>query len=127
MANFMNLTSKVLIYPEDISTTKTGSAVDLSAFNNPGGRAMKAVLSIGSQDGTSPSNTVTIEHSDTTTAADFAAITGAAFTAVTTTGTATEEIHFKTTKRYVRAVATVTSDTTSSVVAAWLIGEERIY
>jgi uncharacterized protein (UPF0264 family) len=127
MANFMNLTSKVLLYPENITTTKTGAAVDLSALNNPGGRAMKAILTIGSQDGTAPSNTVTIEHSDTTTAADFAAITGAAFTAVTTTGTATEEIHFKTMKRYVRAVATVTSDTTSSVVAAWLIGEERIY
>jgi hypothetical protein len=125
MANQMHLTAAVLVYPAVITTSADGSAVDLSAFHNR--RNYKAVLTVASQAGTSPSATVKIQESSTTTAADFTDITGAAFTAVTTTGTATETIHFKTIKRYVRAVTTLTANTTQSVVSAILIGEERIF
>lgn len=125
--NAQNLTIGVLMNLKTITTTTQGSAVDLSTLNNPGGRQLKAHLAVGLQGGTSPSLTCKIQESDTTTAADFADITGATFTAVTTTGTANEAIHFKATKRYVRLVATTTSDTTSSTLSAVVIGEERIY
>jgi len=51
---------------------------------------------------------VKIQQSDTTTAADFADITGAAFAGLTSANTAAtnQSIHFVATKRYVRAVAT---------------------
>lgn len=92
------------------TTSATGSAVDLQGYVNPGGRAMKAYLDLGAVTTAGPL-TVVIQHSDTTTAADFTDATSGAFTVipVTTTTATNEAIHFTTTKRYVRALATATN------------------
>lgn len=92
------------------TTSATGSAVDLQGYVNPGGRAMKAYLDLGAVTTAGPL-TVVIQDSDTTTAADFTNATDGAFTVipVTTTTATNEAIHFKTAKRYVRALATATN------------------
>lgn len=85
------------------TTTATGSAVDL-AGSLSGVENVKAFLDVGAIT-TAGTLTVKIQHSDTTTSADFTDISGATFTAVTSS-TGTQEIHFYTAKRYVRAVGT---------------------
>lgn len=107
-----------------ITTTATGSAVDLQTYTNVGGRQMKATLSLGGVAGTSPSIAVKIQESTTTTAGDFTDISGAAFTTATTNGV--ESIHFQTAKRYVRAIVTFSSDTTQGDVAVVLAAEKRV-
>lgn len=104
------------------TTTTTGSAVDLAGYVNPGGRNMKAYLDVSAATGTSASVTVKIQEGDNTTT--FTDISGATFTAATT-ATSGEEIHFVTAKRYVRAVATYTSNTTSATLGCYLLAENR--
>ena len=108
------------------TTTTTGSAVDLAGYVNPGGRAMKAYLDLGAVTTAGPL-TVKIQHSDTTTAADFTDATGGGFTVIpveTTTAT-NEAIHFVTTKRYVRALATCTNGAGHSY-GVYLLAEKRV-
>lgn len=107
------------------STSTDGTGVDLSGYINPGGRNMKAILNCGSTDGTTPSVTVKLQDSTTTTAGDYTDISGAVFTAVTDTTGAFEAIHFITKKRYLRAVATFTSDTTEATFGVAVIAENR--
>lgn len=108
------------------TTSATGSAVDLQGYVNPGGRNMKAYLDLGAVTTAGPL-TVKIQHSDTTTAADFADITGGAFTVipVSTTTPTNEAIHFTTTKRYVRALATATNGGGHSY-GVFLLAEKRV-
>lgn len=124
MAKMQAIAVVELVRAARMTTSADGSAVDLRTYTNPGGKQMKAVLSLGGVAGTTPSITVKIQHSDTTTAGDFADITSATFTAATTNGT--ETIHFQTTKRYVRTVTTFTSDTTQGDVAVVLAAEKRV-
>jgi hypothetical protein len=105
------------------TTTTTGSAVDLAAYTNVGGRNMKAYLDVAIATGTTASYTVTIQEGDNTTT--FTDITGAAFTAATTATTG-EEIHFVAKKRYIRAIQTFTSNTTSVTSACYLLVENRV-
>lgn len=110
-----NLEIKELLSPATRSTSANGSAVDLQATIHPGGRQIKAYLNLSSLAGTTPSVTGKIQDSDTTTSADFTDVSGASFTAVTSTAGGTEAIHFVTNKRYIRAVLTLTANTTEAV------------
>lgn len=105
------------------TTTTTGSAVDLAGYTNPGGRNIKAYLDVSTALGTSASYTVKIQEGDNTTT--FTDITGATFTAVTTSNTG-ESIHFVTAKRYIRAIQTFTSNTTSVTSSGCILVENRI-
>lgn len=108
-----------LLYADSPTTSADGSAVDFAPSPSISKRNIKAVLAGFGVAGTAPATvTVTLEESDTTTAADFSAITGAAFTAVNgTAGTGFEEIHYKQTKRYVRAVVTLSANVTGANIA----------
>ena len=119
-----NLTIRRLLSPAARSTTTEGSAVDLAAYIHPGGRGMKAKLDLSATAGTTPSVAVKIQDSDTTTAADFTDVTGAVFTTVTATTGAEEEIHFVTNKRYVRALMTITANTTSVTGGVYVLNEK---
>lgn len=107
-----NYTVKNLFTAAARTTSADGSAVDLQATIHPGGREIKAYLDLEALAGTSPSIDCKIQESDTTTAGDFTDITGASFTTLTTD--ATEELHFQTSKRYIRAVLTFSANTTSA-------------
>jgi hypothetical protein len=122
MATQKQLTIKNLFAALARTTTTTGSAVDLFGSINAGGRNMKAYLDVGTALGTTPSVTISIQESDNTTT--FTDITGAAFAAVTTAAQA--ELHFRTNKRYVRGVATYTSNTTSATLGCYIVTEDRI-
>ena len=125
MAHVKELSTKILLDALAYTTTTTGSAVDLQGLASPGVRGMRATVSCGIATGTSASVTIKIQESDTTTSADFSDISGATFTALTTTTASSESIYFRTNKRYVRAVATYTSNTTSASLAVWTTGELR--
>lgn len=114
-----------LLTTQAITTSADGTAIDLQSYANPGGRAMKVVVDVGSNLGTTPSATVKIQDSDTTTAGDFVDLyTG--FSAVTATTGGLSSASVKTNKRYVRAVVTVTANTTSTNVAAYALVQNRL-
>jgi hypothetical protein len=120
-----NFTAITALGPSARSTNANGSAVDLRGYINPGGRNIKAVVSLGTLEGTAGTTlnvAVKIQESDTTTAADFTDVTSATVT-LTTTGIS--EYHFVTAKRYVRAVLTQGANATNHVAAATLIAEDR--
>lgn len=100
-----NLAVKELIRAEQISSTETGTGVDLQPYTNPGGREMKAVLSTTAVSGTTPTMDVKIQESAVL-GSGYTDITGATFTQVTDSST-TEEIHFQTNLQFVRAIATL--------------------
>jgi hypothetical protein len=86
------------------TASANGTGVDLQGYVNPGGREMKAYLNCGAiSSGTSLD--VKIQESDAS-GSGYTDITGAAFTQLTTSP-GDEEIHFRTNKRYVRAVGTL--------------------
>lgn len=125
MAFHANYSVVRLLTTQAATTSVTGSAVDLRDYINPGGRNIKVIVDVGSNLGTTPSNTVKIQDSDTTTAGDFVDLyTG--FSAVTATTGGLSTAHIKTNKRYLRAISTLTSDTTSSNVATYIMVENRV-
>ena len=125
IATQQNLKIKNLLIAQAATTTITGTSVDLQGFINPGGRNMKAFVDVQNVVATTPSITVKIQDSPNNTT--FTDITGAAFTAITTNGSANTpaELHFVTNNRYVRAVATYGSTHTSSAIYAGLIVESE--
>jgi hypothetical protein len=88
--------------------TFSGAAVDLAPYVNPGGRQLKALLNVGAVTSTGHLN-VKMQESSTSAEAGFADIASATFTE--TGGNAStigsQEIHFRTNNRYVRALATI--------------------
>jgi hypothetical protein len=125
MASQAQFDLKTLLGAAARTTSVDGSAVDLQGYINPGGRAMKAYLDLGAVT-TATVLTAKVQHSDTTTAADFTDVSGGAFTVIpVTTTTATQEaIHFVTTKRYVRASVTNTNGGGVSY-GIYLLAEKR--
>jgi len=103
------------------TATANGTGVDLQDYVNVGGRQMKAYLNVGAKSGTSP--TLTVKMQDSTDNSTFTDISGATFTQATTT--TTEEIHFQTTNRYVRAVATIGGSSPSFTFSTILLAEKR--
>lgn len=121
-----------LIPAEQLSSTETGSAVDLAGTSSgqhnpfigagPGGRSFKAIQSCGAVTGTSPTCNTKIQYSaDGSTG--WTDIDGAVFTELTAAGR--EEIHFVSPERYVRAVATLAGTSPTFDLAVLLIGHER--
>jgi hypothetical protein len=103
------------------TASANGTGVDLQKYTNPGGRAMKAVLEVGTVTGTSPTLDVKMQQSDDN--STFADISGAAFAQVTAAGLS--ELHFQATKRYVRAVATIGGTSPSFPCAVVILAQKR--
>lgn len=123
-----NLTVRRLLSARVATTDTQGSAIDLSTSINPGVRDMKAVLDVSALAGTAGAGltlNVKLQHSNTTTAADFTDISGAAFTQVTSTAGGIEAIDFSTTRRYVRAAVTFGATATSATFGAYVVTENR--
>ena len=127
MATQQNMAIKGLLIAQSATTTVTGTSVDLQGTINPGGRNMKVFADLQGLAGTSPSVTIKIQDSPNNTT--FTDVSGAAFAAVTTNlnsdGRGTS-LHFVTNNRYVRAVATLTANTTAAVLYAGLLVENEI-
>lgn len=104
------------------TASANGAGVDLQGYVNPGGREMKAYINCGEASGTTPTLDVKLQESDDN--ATFSDIDGAAFSQLT--GPGSEEIHFRTNKRYVRAVATIGGGTPSFTFGAFLVAEKRM-
>lgn len=100
-----------------------GTGVDLSPYLNTGNRNIKVVMDVGTVTGTNPTWDVKIQGSDDN--STFADISGAAFAQVTATGTGAVELHCCTSKRYIRASATIggTSTPTFPCAVIAFIGE----
>lgn len=105
-----------------ISATTNGTGVDLQGAINPGGREMKAILDIGSKSGTNPTCDVKIQESDAL-GSGYTDISGAVFTQAT--AETSEQIHFRTNKRYVRAVATLGGTTPTFGICVLLLTNKR--
>ena len=103
--------------PAVLTTTLTGDALD---FLRGDGNCF-AIQSVGSVVGTEGTLTGKIQESTTTTSGDFTDVTGATFTAVTTS-TNLQAINFQRTKRYLRYVGTV-AGTVTSFAADAIIGQ----
>lgn len=121
MSTQSNLKLVELVAASRKSASATGSDVDLKGYINPGGRQMKAFLSVTGVSGTSPTLDVKIQEADAT--SSYTDISGATFTQATTT--TSEEIHFRTNKRYVRAIATLAGTSPVFDVATLLLVEKR--
>ena len=108
-------------------TTYSGAAVDLSTYINPGGRQLKAILSVGSITSTGTLN-VRIQESTTTAEAGFANLTtAAAFVATASSAslTGSETLHFRTNNRYVRAMAEL-SNTGQNQFSVYIVAERKL-
>ncbi|HEY1409581.1 MAG TPA: hypothetical protein VF434_11595, partial [Promineifilum sp.] len=84
MSTQQNFDIKTLLGAAARTTSTNGSAVDLQGYVNPGGRAMKAYIDLGVVTTAGPLTAI-IQHSDTTTAADFTDVSGGAFTVIPVT------------------------------------------
>ena len=103
----------------------SGSIVDLQNYVNPGGRQIKGLLNLGVVTSTGHL-AVKFQDSTTTAEAGFADITGAAFTLTGDNGnlTGSEAIHFRTNRRYVRALAAL-ADTGNFTFATMVVAEAK--
>lgn len=122
MATQVNLELKNLLPALARTESANGTSVDLQGYVNPGRRQMKAYLDTGAVSGTTPTQDVKIQESadDST----FTDVSGATFAQQTTTGS--EAIHFRTNKRYVRAVTAITGGTPSFTSGCYLLVEKRL-
>jgi len=104
-----------------VTTTGAGTEVSLAKyFVNPGKREMKAVLgaleTVGSDSGTLAYK---LQESNTTVDSDFSDISGAAFTTLQDSDTnSIQQLHFFTSKEYVRGYRTLAGGTDWAVTCA---------
>jgi hypothetical protein len=126
MTTLTNLETFALIPVELATSTITGADVDLQGrITNRQLKAIATVLWTAAGDSDETVD-ITLEESDTTVASDFAAITGAAFTTIQDDQSpALAEIHFRTDKRYIRAIATMAGTTPSFTVGVACVAEMR--
>jgi len=112
----MRMARLLSLHNATIAATAAGTEVDLQkSFVSPGKREMKAVLAcILATSDSGGTIAVKLQESNTTVDSDFSDISGASFTTLTDDGTAKtpEEIHFFTSKRYVRDYSTISDATT---------------
>jgi len=106
------------------STSYSGSAIDLANTLHVGGRQIKALLDVGAA---TTAGTLDVKMQEDTTSAFTSAsdISGAAFTQVTDS-TGSEEIHFRATKRYVRAYAAVGAATNGYTFGVYVLTDQRV-
>lgn len=119
------LSAKELFTHGAAITTDTGfTAVDVGlGYTNVGKREMKAIVGTFMTANTT-SATYKLQDNTTSGATGFADISGASWTAFTTSDAGTE-IHFSTNKRYVRAYVTVAGTTPSVEPFGWLFVAQR--
>ena len=104
MPTLSNFTLTEMFASLERTASANGTGIDIRSSINAGGRQMKAHLSVGGVSGTNPTLDVKIQESDAS-GSGYTDISDATFTqAVDDTR---EEKHFKTIKRYVRAVGTI--------------------
>ena len=121
----MNLSGLAILWTfaaKQQNATANGAGVDLQPYANPGKKQLKAALSVGAKSGTSPTLDVKMQDSDDN--STFADISGATFTQAT--DVTSEEIHFQTNKRYVRAVATLGGTSPTFDMAVGVVAEKRL-
>jgi hypothetical protein len=106
-----------------VSTTTSGAAVDMAAYASTAKREIKTVFTLTGVAGTTPSIVVSVEESDATDSGFAAPTQYTAATAVTTNGTTT--LHFRHDKRYIRAVLTLTANTTGAHIVGVAIPLKR--
>lgn len=107
----------------DSGDTLTSDALDLQKyFVNPGKREMKAVLAAVNNTSDTGTFDYLLQESTTSVDSDFTNISGATFTQVGDTYTM-EEIHFFTSKRWIRGSATIAGSTWT--VAAGVFAVKR--
>jgi hypothetical protein len=121
MATLSEFDVKVLLGAGARTASANGTGVDLQPLTHPGGRNMKAFLDVAAASGTSPTLDVKMQESDDN--SSFSDIAGATFTQATAAGQ--QQIHFHTTKRYVRAVAAIGGTTPSFTCGCYLVGQKR--
>lgn len=119
------LEPKELLQATRVTAAETvdGTGVDLQGYINPGGREMKAILSANAISGTTPTLDIKLQESDSL-GTGYTDISGAAFTQVTTVDSL-QEIHFRTSKRYVRAERVTTGTSPTYDLACLLLVEAR--
>jgi hypothetical protein len=124
MATLSNLTLQPMIVAAARTTSANGAAIDLATTPHTLGRQMKAILDVGV---ITTAGTLDVKMQEDTTSGFGAAtdISGAVFTQVTS-ATGNEQIHFRATKRYVRAVATFGAATNGYTFGVYLLTENRI-
>lgn len=118
------------IYPPAaaVTTNTNAAAVDLAPYANVGRREMKAVFGAVMQSGTT-AVVMKIQENTTSGAGDggWSDISGATKTLTTEGGlNTTNTIHFSTTKRYIRAVATLSGTTLSAQPFGIALAEKRV-
>jgi hypothetical protein len=104
-------------YPATVNSDDEGPGVDLGAADGP----CFAIQQVGAVGGTSPVLTGRIEESSDN--SSWTAISGATFTAVSTSDDL-QVIRFTRTKRYVRWAGALTGTSPTAIVAA-VIGEQK--
>lgn len=117
------LTTKALLQAAAITTTTTGSAVDLQGSINPGGRNMKVFINAGQVSGTTASVTVTIMGGANTTVASMSSLY--TFAAIVATSSNDIEAMVQTNNRYLAAVVALTANTTAFTGFVGVILENR--
>jgi hypothetical protein len=99
----------------DSGDTMTSGELDLQKyFVNPGKREMKATLAAGITTTDSGTFSYKLQESNTTVDSDFSDISGAAFTNTVDSDTgalSVQQLHFFTSKRYVRGAGTIVGGT----------------
>lgn len=104
------------------TATANGTGADLRSYTNTQGHEHAAHLNVGAASGTTPTLDVKLQESDDN--ATFTDITGATFAQRAAAGN--ETIHFRTRKRYVRAVATIGGGTPSFTFAVVALATKRL-
>lgn len=112
-----------LLPADERTASGNGNGVDMTDTLHVGGREVKAVLTCGAASGTDPTLDVKIQEASKADFSDAVDISGAAFTQLTEDGS--EEIHFRFTKPYLRAVSTLGGTTPSFTYAVLLFANHR--
>lgn len=105
------------------TSSANGSAVDLSSVINTGVKEVAGYLNCGAASGTSPTLSVKFQDSDDG-STGWADINNAVFTQLTAAGS--QKITFPVSKRYIRAVATISGTSPSFTFGVFVLGVARI-
>lgn len=119
-----NFVGGVSFVPAALTTTTSGTAVNLVGMV---GNQGSAIMSVGAVSGTQGTCDVKLQES-TATNTGFVDIAGATFSQVTTSGLTTTALYlcnFKPTKQYVRAYATFAGTFTNMLIGVNIFGQAR--
>ena len=119
--NYEELQHFAALAPATVTATGAGSAIDLLGYDGDLVFVMQATAA-----GASAGFSVRLEHSDTTTAGDFTAITGGAFTDIGNAAYLNKvTISKDDVKRYVRVNIYEETGTASSIVSVVGVGVKK--